>query len=182
MATPVEHSTIVARYAAGIAERLGWSGADLAHLRIAAMLHDIGKVVLPDRILQKPDTLDAGEFEEVKRHPEEGAELINRVEGMGNIAEWVLHSHEHFDGSGYPDGLKGDAIPQASRILLVADAYDAMTSDRPYRSAQSHAHALAEVRRHAGRQFDPICVSALEQFLVDAGLPLDIEDTEEAIA
>jgi diguanylate cyclase (GGDEF)-like protein/putative nucleotidyltransferase with HDIG domain len=182
MATPVEHSTIVARYAAGIAERLGWSGADLAHLRIAAMLHDIGKVVLPDRILQKPDTLDDCEYEEVKRHPEEGAELINRVEGMGNIAEWVRHSHEHYDGSGYPDGLSGDAIPLASRILLVADAYDAMTSDRPYRSAQTHAQALAEVRRHAGRQFDPICVDALERFLVDTGLPLDVEGTAEAVA
>ena len=81
MATPVEHSTIVARYAAGIAARLGWSGEDLAHMRIAAMLHDIGKVTLPDRILQKPDSLDAREYEEVKRHPEEDAELIDRVEG-----------------------------------------------------------------------------------------------------
>ena len=89
----------------------GWSGADLAHLRIAAMLHDIGKVVLPDRILQKPDSLDELEYEEVKRHPETGAELINRVEGLGQIAEWVRHSHEHFDGSGYPDGLAGDADP-----------------------------------------------------------------------
>jgi diguanylate cyclase (GGDEF)-like protein/putative nucleotidyltransferase with HDIG domain len=182
MATPVEHSTIVARYAAGIAERLGWSGADLAHLRIAAMLHDIGKVVLPDRILQKPDTLDACEFEEVKRHPEEGAELINRVEGMGNIAEWVRHSHEHYDGSGYPDGLSADEIPLASRILLVADAYDAMTSDRPYRSAQSQTDALIELRRHAGRQFDPLCVDALEKFVVDSGLPLDTEGTAEAVA
>jgi diguanylate cyclase (GGDEF)-like protein/putative nucleotidyltransferase with HDIG domain len=175
MATPVEHSTIVARYAAGIAQQLGWNGADLAHLRIAAMLHDIGKVVLPDRILQKPDSLDELEYEEVKRHPEEGAELINRVEGMGRIAEWVRHSHEHYDGSGYPGGLAGDTIPLASRILLVADAYDAMTSDRPYRSAQSQAEALEELRRNAGRQFDPDCVDALEKFLVDAGLPLEVE-------
>ena len=99
-------------------------------MRIAAMLHDIGKVTLPDRILQKPDSLDAREYEEVKRHPEEGAELINRVEGMSMIADWVRHSHEHYDGSGYPDGLAGEAIPLASRILLVADAYDAITSDR----------------------------------------------------
>jgi len=175
MATPVEHSTIVARYAAGIAQQLGWNGADLAHLRIAAMLHDIGKVVLPDRILQKPDSLDEHEYEEVKRHPEEGAELINRVEGMGRIAEWVRHSHEHYDGSGYPGGLAGDAIPLAARILLVADAYDAITSDRPYRSAQSQAEALEELRRNAGRQFDPDCVDALEKFLVDAGLPLEVE-------
>ena len=176
MATPVEHSTIVARYAAGIAQQLGWNGADLAHLRVAAMLHDIGKVVLPDRILQKPDSLDDLEYEEVKRHPEAGAELINRVEGMGNIAEWVRHSHEHYDGSGYPDGLVGETIPLASRILLVADAYDAITSDRPYRVAQSQAAALDELRRHAGRQFDPRCVDALEKFLVDVGLPLEVEE------
>jgi diguanylate cyclase (GGDEF)-like protein len=176
MATPVEHSTIVARYAAGIAQKLGWTGAQLAHLRIAAMLHDIGKVVLPDRILQKPDSLDELEFEEVKRHPEEGAHLINRVEGMGEIAEWVRHSHEHFDGSGYPDRLAGEAIPLASRILLVADAFDAITSDRPYRTAQSHAHALAELRRNAGRQFDPCCVDALERFLLDSSMPAEVEE------
>ncbi len=171
MATPIEHSTIVARYAAGIAQQLGWSGPDLAHLRISAMLHDIGKVVLPDRILQKPDALDEVEFEEVKRHPEIGAELINRVEGLSQIANWVRHSHEHFDGSGYPDGLRGDAIPLASRILLVADAYDAITSDRPYREAQAQSTALEELRRNAGFQFDPRCVGALEEYLCDTGMP-----------
>ncbi len=176
MATPVEHSTIVARYAAGTAQRLGWSGPDLAHLRIAAMLHDIGKVVLPDRILQKPESLSPVEFEEVKRHPETGAELINRVEGLGQIAEWVRHSHEHFDGSGYPSGLAGERIPLASRILLVADAFDAITSDRPYRSAQSPEEALNELRRHAGRQFDPRCVDALEEYLTDAGLHVRVEE------
>ena len=142
------------------------------------MLHDIGKVVLPDRILQKPDSLDAREYEEVKRHPEEGAELINRVEGMSKIADWVRHSHEHYDGSGYPDGLAGDAIPLASRILLVADAYDAITSDRPYRSAQSQTDALVELRRHAGRQFDPRCVDALEKFLIGLRAPAEADEAE----
>ena len=170
MATPIEHSTIVARYAAGTAERLGWNGPDLAHLRIAAMLHDIGKVVLPDRILQKPGSLDELEYEEVKRHPETGAELLNRVEGLGQIAEWVRHSHEHYDGTGYPDQLSGEQIPLASRILLVADAYDAITSDRPYRSAQTQEEALAELRRHAGKQFDPRCVDALEEYVADSGI------------
>jgi diguanylate cyclase (GGDEF)-like protein/putative nucleotidyltransferase with HDIG domain len=170
MATPIEHSTIVARYAAGTAERLGWSGPDLAHLRIAAMLHDIGKVVLPDRILQKPESLSELEFEEVKRHPETGAELINRVEGLGAIADWVRHSHEHYDGSGYPDGLAGEQIPLASRILLVADAFDAITSDRPYRAAQTQEEALQELRDHAGQQFDPRCVAALEEYLTDTGM------------
>ena len=127
------------------------------------MLHDIGKVVLPDRILQKPDSLDELEFEEVKRHPETGAELINRVEGLGQIAEWVRHSHEHFDGSGYPGRAGRRRIPLASRILLVADAFDAITSDRPYRAAQSQSSALEELRRNAGRQFDPRCVDALER-------------------
>ena len=176
MATPVEHSTIVARYAAGTAQRLGWSGPDLAHLRIAAMLHDIGKVVLPDRILQKPESLSDIEYEEVKRHPETGAELINRVEGLGQIAEWVRHSHEHYDGTGYPDGLSGDQIPLASRILLVADAFDAMTSDRPYRAAQSMEEALDELRRNSGRQFDPRCVDALDEYLSDTGMPLRVKE------
>jgi diguanylate cyclase (GGDEF)-like protein/putative nucleotidyltransferase with HDIG domain len=176
MDTPIEHSTIVARYAAGAAQRLGWSGPDLAHLRIAAMLHDIGKVVLPDRILQKPGSLDDIEYEEVKRHPETGAELINRVEGLGRIAEWVRHSHEHYDGSGYPDGLVGEQIPLASRILLVADAFDAITSDRPYRSAQTQEDALEELRQHAGRQFDPRCVEALDEYLTDTGMHLRAEE------
>ena len=95
---------------------------------------------------------------------------------MSKIADWVRHSHEHFDGSGYPDGLAGDAIPLASRILLVADAHDAITSDRPYRSAQSQTDALVELRRHAGRQFDPRCVDALEKFVMDSALPVVAED------
>ena len=165
MASPTEHSETVARYAAGIAQRLGWGGADLAYLRVAAMLHDVGKVSLPDQILRKPGPLDDREYEEVKQHPVVGAEFVNRVEGLSPIAVWVRHSHEHFDGSGYPDGLAGNDIPLASRILLVADAFDAMTSDRPYRPAISFEEALAELQRNAGRQFDPRCVAAFEEML-----------------
>jgi diguanylate cyclase (GGDEF)-like protein/putative nucleotidyltransferase with HDIG domain len=165
MASPSEHSATVAKYAAGIAQRLGWGGADLAYLRVAAMLHDVGKVSLPDEILRKPGPLDAGEYEEVKAHPVIGAEFVNRVDGLSLIALWVKHSHEHFDGSGYPDNLAGEQIPLASRILLVADAYDAMTSDRPYRRALPREEALAELHANSGRQFDPRCVSAFEEFL-----------------
>jgi diguanylate cyclase (GGDEF)-like protein/putative nucleotidyltransferase with HDIG domain len=165
MAVPTEHSALVARHAAGIAQRLGWGGADLAYLRVAAMLHDVGKVSLPDQILRKPGPLDEQEYEEIKLHPVIGAEFVNRVDGLSLIALWVKHSHEHFDGSGYPDGLAGEDIPLASRILLVADAFDAMTSDRPYRAATSHERALEELRRNAGRQFDPRCVEAFEQYL-----------------
>ena len=165
MASPSEHSATVARYAAGIAQRLGWGGADLAYLRVAAMLHDVGKVSLPDQILRKPGPLDDREYEEVKLHPVVGADFVNRVDGLSPIAVWVRHSHEHFDGTGYPDGLAGEDIPLASRILLVADAFDAMTTDRPYRPAMSCEDALVELQRNAGRQFDPRCVRAFEEML-----------------
>jgi diguanylate cyclase (GGDEF)-like protein/putative nucleotidyltransferase with HDIG domain len=171
MASPSEHSATVARYAAGIAQQLGWGSADLAYLRVAAMLHDIGKVSLPDQILKKPGPLDQREYEEVKAHPVIGAEFVNRVDGLSLIALWVKHSHEHFDGTGYPDGLSGEQIPLASRILLVADAFDAMTSDRPYRTAMPHDLALAELQRHAGAQFDPRCVAAFEQHLAAEEVP-----------
>jgi putative nucleotidyltransferase with HDIG domain len=165
MASPTEHSSAVAGYATGIAQRLGWGGADLSYLRVAAMLHDVGKVSLPDKILRKPGPLDEREYAEVKEHPVVGAEFVNRVDGLAPIAVWVRHSHEHFDGSGYPDGLVGEEIPLASRIVLVADAFDAMTSDRPYRAALAQDEAIAELRRNAGRQFDPRCVAAFEDFL-----------------
>jgi diguanylate cyclase (GGDEF)-like protein/putative nucleotidyltransferase with HDIG domain len=169
MANPSEHSATVARYAAGIAQRLGWGGADLAYLRVAAMLHDVGKVSLSDQILRKPGPLDDREYEEIKRHPVVGADYVNRVDGLSPIAVWVRHSHEHYDGSGYPDALAGEEIPLASRILLVADAFDAMTSDRPYRAAMQHEEAMAELRGHAGLQFDPRCVTAFEEFLMATG-------------
>jgi diguanylate cyclase (GGDEF)-like protein/putative nucleotidyltransferase with HDIG domain len=163
MAVPEEHSSAVARYAASIGQELGWSGSELALLRMAAMLHDVGKVSVPDRILRKPGPLTAEEYEEIKRHPVAGADIVQRVEGLEPIVPWVRHSHEHFDGSGYPDGLSGETIPPASRILLVADAYDAMTSHRAYRRAMSSEDARAELRNHAGTQFDPACVEAFER-------------------
>jgi diguanylate cyclase (GGDEF)-like protein/putative nucleotidyltransferase with HDIG domain len=167
MAIPVEHSSRVAEYAAGIAERLGWNDRELEHLRLAAMLHDVGKVPVPDDILQKPGPLDESEYEEVKKHAATGAEMVSRVDGVALIAPWIRHSHENFDGSGYPDGLSGDAIPLASRILLVADAFDAMTSDRPYRGALTVEAAIDQLRRNAGRQFDPRCVEAFQEYLAD---------------
>ncbi len=163
MAVPEEHSSSVARYAAAIGQELGWSGSELALLRMAAMLHDVGKVSVPDRILRKPGPLTDEEYEEIKRHPVAGADIVQRVEGLEPIVPWVRHSHEHFDGSGYPDGLSGETIPPASRILLVADAYDAMTSHRAYRKAMSPEDARAELQRHAGTQFDPACVEAFER-------------------
>jgi diguanylate cyclase (GGDEF)-like protein len=163
IAVPDEHSTAVARYAAAIAEELGWQGTDLALLRMAAMLHDVGKVGIPDSILRKAGPLTEDEFDQMRLAPVTGAELVGRVEGLGAIVPWIYHAHEHMDGSGYPEGLHGDAIPRASRIIAVADAFDAMTTNRPYRGAMSREDAIAELRRCADTQFDPVCVDALER-------------------
>jgi diguanylate cyclase (GGDEF)-like protein/putative nucleotidyltransferase with HDIG domain len=175
MALRAEHSTRVAEYAAGIAQQLGWSGEDLEHLRIAATLHDVGKMPVPDHILQKPGRLNEEEYEQVKKHSADGAEMVSRVESVAVISPWIRHSHENFDGTGYPDGLSGEAIPLASRILLVADAFDAMTSDRPYRPALPVEAALDQLRRNSGRQFDPRCVEAFEACIGMPSEPLAAE-------
>lgn len=163
------HSRAVADYACAIASRLGWTGPELGLLRLAATLHDVGKVAIPDRILNKPTALDADEYAEIKRHVTVGAEMLSRIDDLEEIVPWVRHSHEHLDGSGYPDGLAGHTIPAASRILLTADAFDAMTSDRPYRRALRPDRAIDELRRHTGTQFDPDCVAALVDALALVG-------------
>jgi len=170
MSAEHEHSKAVAEWSVKIATALGWHPEMLGALRIAAMLHDVGKVTVPDRILAKPGALGEAEWEVVRGHSIAGAELIARVAGLGMIVPWIRHSHESFDGSGYPDGLAGEAIPQASRIMLVADAFDAMTNDRPYRPARSVAQAREELLAGAGTQFDPACVEAMLALLEDAGV------------
>jgi HD-GYP domain-containing protein (c-di-GMP phosphodiesterase class II) len=130
---------------------------------MAAMLHDVGKVGIPDSILRKAGPLTEDEFDQMRLAPVTGAELVGRVEGLGAIVPWIYHAHEHVDGSGYPEGLRGDAIPLASRIIAVADAFDAMTTNRPYRAAMSREDALAELHRCTGTQFDAACVEALER-------------------
>ncbi|MDQ6914964.1 MAG: HD-GYP domain-containing protein, partial [Actinomycetota bacterium] len=164
-----DHSQSVAGYATAIAQALGWPADDVEQLRIAAMLHDVGKVAISDRILQKRGPLDDDEYRQVRRHPVIGAELVARIEGLGELVPWIRHSHEHFDGSGYPDRLHGEAIPLASRILLVADAFDAMTSRRPYREPMTHEAAIRELDANAGTQFDPACVAVLLERLTLAG-------------
>ena len=169
MAVGHEHSRGVAEHAAAIAQRMRWPEADLGLIRLAATLHDVGKIHVPVDILRKPGPLDVEEFAAIAGHPAAGAEIVARVEGLDVVAGWVRHCHERVDGAGYPDGLAGEHIPLASRILLVADAYDAMTSDRPYRRALVPAAALQELRSHAGSQFDPECVALLEAHLADTG-------------
>jgi diguanylate cyclase (GGDEF)-like protein len=155
------HSDAVAEYAAAIAAGIGWGEDQLEWLRIAATLHDVGKAFVPEHVLRKPARLTDEEYEEIKKHVTRGADLIARIDGLDRIVPWIRHSHEHVDGSGYPEGLTGDAIPLGARILLVADAYDAMVSDRPYRAGRPPSEALAELRACSGRQFDSRCVELL---------------------
>jgi diguanylate cyclase (GGDEF)-like protein len=167
MAVPDEQASAVSHYACAIAERLGFSDSELAMLRLAGILHDVGKVSVPDRILRKPGPLTTDEFEQVKEHPAAGAEIVAHIDGLSPVAEWIRRSHEHVDGTGYPDGLRGDAIPAGSRVLLVADAFDAMTSNRPYGSPFPPEMALTELRLGSGRQFDALCVDALAAHLAE---------------
>ena len=168
MAVQHEHSANVGEYAAAIGKRLGWTEDEIGLLRVAGILHDVGKVVVPDRILRKDGPLTEEEFDQIKPFPAAGADLVGRIEEMDAIVPWIRHSHERMDGKGYPDGLSGEAIPMGARILHVADAYDSMTSQRTYRPAMSLHRALSELRAGAGTQFDPDCVTALEDHLASA--------------
>jgi len=154
-----EHSRTVGRYAAETARQLGLSGDRVKRVRLAGILHDIGKIRLADSILNKAGPLSAAEWIEVRRHPEVGAAILAGVE-FEDIRQWMLAHHERPDGQGYPLGLSGEQIPLEARILAVADAYEAMTSDRVYRPALAPEDARCELRRGAGTQFDPQIVEA----------------------
>jgi len=155
-----EHCDFVGDLAASLGRRLGLPEPVVARLRLAGVLHDIGKVAIPDRILQKAGALDDGEWERVRRHPEAGYVLIRGV-GLNEIAGWVLCHHERPDGNGYPYGLDGERIPLEAAILSLADAFHAMTSERPYQTALSDEAACEEVLRCSGSQFDAGVVDAL---------------------
>jgi diguanylate cyclase (GGDEF)-like protein len=154
------HCQTVSQLCAVIADELGLDGDAVGRVRLAGLLHDVGKIGVPDAILNKPAALTDAEYELMKRHSLLGSDIVGAAE-MHVEARWVRHHHERYDGGGYPDGLAGDEIPLESRVILVADAFEAMTSDRPYRKAPGLDFALGELRRHAGTQFDPRVVEAL---------------------
>ncbi len=156
------HVTDVAALAEGVAATLGLDHGEVEHVRIAAELHDVGKVAIPDEILLKPGPLDAGEWRFMERHTLIGERIIGSSPGLAPVAAMVRSSHERWDGRGYPDRLSGEEIPLGARIVAVCDAYDAMTKDRSYRSGMDPELALTELRRCAGSQFDPAVVSAFE--------------------
>jgi diguanylate cyclase (GGDEF)-like protein len=159
------HLDQVADLSVAVGERLGLFGEELEDVARAAQLHDVGKVAIPDAILQKPGELDQAEWDFIHRHTIVGARILRAAPALDTVAAIVRASHERFDGSGYPDGLAGDAIPLGARIIAVCDAYNSMTSVRPYGTALSSEGAIDELRRCAGSQFDPVVVDAICEVL-----------------
>jgi putative nucleotidyltransferase with HDIG domain len=159
------HSETVAGYAVAIAEQLRLPAADVERIRWAALLHDVGKLGLPTSVLDKPLELTSLEWELVKRHPVESARIIEGVDLFRDQLDGVRHHHERYDGHGYPDGLHGEEIPLDARIIAVADAFDAMTTNRAYRLPVERLEAFARIARGAGTQFDPVVVSAFGEVL-----------------
>jgi len=161
------HSQTVSRLAEAIARTMGLDVEVVEQVRLAGLLHDLGKIAIPDRILQKPGKLDPDELRVMREHPVLGARLLEGL-GVSPVDRWILHHHEWWDGTGYPLGLAGEQIPLGSRIILVADAFDAMTSDRCYRAAGTASAAIAELRKRCWTQFDARVVAALERLQTEA--------------
>jgi len=171
------HSETVAQLCVAIAERLGIAGERLERIRIAGLLHDVGKIGVADAILQKPGALNNLERRAMDDHVEVGHGIIVAAE-LFEEAEWVLHHHERYDGTGYPAGQRSSEIPLESRIIAVADAFEAMTSDRPYQTSVTDEHALNELRSHVGTQFDVRCFNALVEIVSEAE-PSDVRGPSE---
>ena len=166
------HSARVTKVAEAIALRLGWDEERLDLLKLGGPLHDVGKLGVSEEVLAKPGRLDEQELAQIREHPKLGARILLRVTALRGALPYVLYHHERWDGGGYPTGRAGEQIPLEARVLAVADAFDAMTSDRPYSRALDLDEALAEVARCAGTQFDPAIVRVfLELFAEPAELP-----------
>jgi diguanylate cyclase (GGDEF)-like protein len=164
-----EHSNVVRDLAVAVGSALGLEGRALAEVEAGALLHDVGKIGIPDAILHKTGPLDDEEWDLMREHPAIGERILRQLPGLADVALAVRHEHERWDGRGYPDGLAGEAIPLTSRIVLACDAYNALVSDRPYRAKLSRAEALRELERCAGSQFDPTVVAALLDHLRAGG-------------
>jgi putative nucleotidyltransferase with HDIG domain len=160
-----EHSRAVSNIARHLGAEMALPREQIDLLTIGALLHDVGKIGLPDSILSKPGVLTEEEREIVRRHPVLGAEIVEPVRGLSSVLPTIKHHHERFDGKGYPDGLRGEDIPFAARLVFVADALDSMVRDRPYRFRLSEEDALEEIVRNSGTQFDPDIVRALVEMV-----------------
>jgi HD-GYP domain-containing protein (c-di-GMP phosphodiesterase class II) len=158
------HSTRLAEWGMRVGQELGLEESELQNLEVAALLHDIGKVGIPDAILKKPARLDADEYALMKKHPEYGWAVLRMLPGFERAALDILHHHENFDGTGYPAGLRELEIPVVSRIVSVIDAFDAMVSSRPYRVGLPHQEAVRRLIESSGTQFDPAVVQCFISF------------------
>lgn len=172
------HATRLAEWAVRVGERLGVSGSELRDLERAAVVHDIGKIGVPDEVLLKPEKLTAEEFGYAARHPEYGWAILQSIPGFEKASLLVLHHHERYDGKGYPAGLEGEEIPLGSRIVAVVDAYDAMVSDRTYRKGLPHEEAARRLEADTGTQFDPVVTPLFLSMLDQEEWPRQERDDE----
>ncbi len=179
-----QHSQAVARLAEGLALQCGLTEEDAMYVKLGALLHDIGKIVVPESVLCKPEVLTAEETAVIRRHVVHGEQALAGVPHMEKVRAMVMHHHEWWNGAGYPAGLAGEEISLGARIISVVDAFDAMTSDRPYRARLPQAVAVERLRQGAGTQFDPIVVDHLFEYLsthaaIEPQPELDLEFLEE---
>jgi response regulator RpfG family c-di-GMP phosphodiesterase len=176
------HSMRVARVALILGHKLGLTRDKLEPLLLSAILHDVGKIAIPDSILKKPERLDKQEFEQMKSHPLAGAKLLSHIAALADVLPGIRHHHEYWNGTGYPDGLAGEAIPLPGRIILIGDSFDAMTTDRVYRKGMPVSQALGEIRKFAGSQFDPRLVACLDEAHREGTLHEDISRITPTLA
>jgi HD-GYP domain-containing protein (c-di-GMP phosphodiesterase class II) len=167
------HSERVARYSIGIGKNLGLSEKEMRNLRISALLHDVGKIGIDDRILRKPGALSDDEFEVMKQHPAKGAAIMSGVAQLIDIVPGMKYHHEKWSGGGYPDGLEGDQIPMQARIVAIADTFDAMTTNRPYQKAMELGYVVEKIKSFAGSRFDPRVVDAFVQGVRRGDIQID---------
>jgi len=172
------HSEFVARYSAALGKSIGLGERDVTNISIAGLLHDVGKIGVPDSVLNKRGTLTDAEWTYIDRHPVLGADIVRHLKGLSNIVKIILHHHERFDGTGYPDRMKGEEIPLMARILAVVDSYHAMISSRPYRKGLSHDEAISELMRCRGTQFDPNLVDKFVELLENENRPAEDSFTD----
>jgi len=165
------HSTRVAGHAISLGRAVGLKENEIEDIEIACLFHDVGKIRIPDSILHKTGLLDPDEMAEMRKHAEYGAEILSKAPSLYKYIPAVRHHHEWYDGSGYPDGLKGDEIPASAAIISLADAFDAMTSDRPYRKALTKAQAMNIIRKNSGRQFNPAFAAAFLKIVAKENVP-----------
>jgi putative nucleotidyltransferase with HDIG domain len=177
-----QHSEDVTKYALWLAQELRLSDETMRVIRIGALLHDVGKIGIPEEILRKPGHLTPEEYEVIKQHPNLGALIVGAVPGMESIVDAVRHHHERWDGRGYPDKLAGTDIPMIGRIMAVADAFSAMTTNRAYRAGMDWQTALGEIQKNIGTQFDPLMArafcNALRWRLSIDGAPDVVDDAD----